>query len=125
MKLTAIDRTESLREDREAADLVRLWRDQVGRVRAAIAAERSSGGASELASIPVLAENLRVRVARQEEGGVTAARACALCGLRREERVEKVDERVEDSFGEWWVEFWGHVGCKEFWEEYRGRLGQR
>lgn len=43
---------------------------------------------------------------------------CIICGLKREECVGKVDFEVEDSFGEWWVEYWGYRVCKNFWIEY-------
>jgi len=35
--------------------------------------------------------------------------------LKRDERVARVEFGVEDSFGEWWVEHWGHRTCRNFW----------
>ncbi len=124
MKLTGIDKAESLKEDREVADVVRVWKEHLGRIRAAAAAVKSSGAGTSM-SIPTLAESMLVRTAREGEGALTAMKACALCGLKREERVDKVDERVEDSFGEWWVDHWGHVLCKGFWDQHHNRLRQR
>lgn len=42
MKLTGVDKAETAREDREAADVVRIWKDQLGRLRSAVAAANSS-----------------------------------------------------------------------------------
>lgn len=35
-------------------------------------------------------------------------KVCVVCGLKWDEWVVKVDYEVEDSFGEWWIEFWGY-----------------
>jgi hypothetical protein len=43
----------------------------------------------------------------------------------RDERVANVDAHVEDSFGEWWTEHWGHLECRLFWEENQASLAQR
>ena len=115
MKLTNLDPSESLKEDREAAEIVRIWQQQVGRVRSAFAPLKP----------PDLAETMPVRTVKLGEGGVVAKRACILCGLKRDERVQGVDGQVEDSFGEWWVELWGHRHCKKFWEAQRDELRQR
>ena len=67
-----------------------------------------------------------VKALKSAEGGFTAVHACALCGLKREERVAKVDVGVHDSFGEWWVEGMSmHLLCRNFWEEHKGRLKSR
>ena len=59
------------------------------------------------------------------EGTLTAPKACVICGLKREERIPKVDFQVEDSFGEWWVEHWGHRACRNFCHEHESKLKQR
>jgi len=117
MKLTGIDKAETLREDREVIDLLRGWREHIGRVRSAVGVQTSIS-----TSIPNLAEVMPVKAGK---GLLTSAKGCALCGLKREERVGKVDELVEDSFGEWWVEHWGHTTCKSFWDCYHEGLRQR
>ena len=119
MKLTKVDKSESLREDREAADLLQAWKRRVGQFRTAV---KNAGSEKPL---PEIAETLHVRTLDQLEGGVQSSYACALCGLKRDERVDKADVRVEDSFGEWWAEHWGHLGCKRFWEEHKTSLRQR
>lgn len=122
MKLTGVDRAESAREEREAADVVQTWREQVGRLRSAIATANSSiHDKSAHLIVPEISETMVIK----PEGGLTAPKACALCGLKREERISKVDMKVEDSFGEWWVEYWGHTACRNFWQEHESKLKQR
>ena len=59
------------------------------------------------------------------DGGLEAAYVCPVCGMKRSERVVGVDEGVEDVFGEFWVEGWGHRACGEVWYAWKGMLGQR
>ncbi|KAI9846077.1 MAG: hypothetical protein M1837_004333 [Sclerophora amabilis] len=132
MKLTQVSRGESVQEDREVTELVRLYHKQVGRIRAAVGAANaySPGTVVGVPDVAAAASRREVRTATVAEGGVNGGeKPCALCGLRREERVRGVDDvggsRVEDSFGEWWVEFWGHKACKEFWEGNKEKLAQR
>jgi hypothetical protein len=120
MKLAGIDKTQAAREDREAADVVAAWREHVGRLRSAVAAANTS---SSLAlKVPEISEVMPVQSAKLVP---TAPKACVICGLKREERVAKVDHEVEDSFGEWWVDHWGHRACKNFWIEHETALRQR
>ena len=120
MKLAGVDKTQSVREDREAADVVAVWRDRVGRLRSAVAAANSAGRAG--LKVPELNETMQVQTAKLAPTGL---KACIICGLKREERVSKVDLDIEDSFGEWWVEHWGHRACKNFWTEHEQKLRQR
>lgn len=105
MKLTGVDRMESRREDQEAAEVVRIWKQYAGSLRAYIASvnARSPG---IVPALPDLAENMPVRTAKVDEGALTAPRSCILCGLKREERVQRVDLEVQDSFEEWWADHW-------------------
>jgi hypothetical protein len=122
MKLAGVDKAETTREEREATDLVRIWREQVGRLRSAVAATNSSlHDNSRHLIVPEITENMTVKT----EGALTAPKACFLCGLKREERIPKVDFQVEDSFGEWWVDHWGHRACRNFWQEHESQLKQR
>jgi hypothetical protein len=114
MKLTGVDRAEMAREEREVAECVRGWKVIVGKVR------------GKGLHVPDMAETLVVRALGVNEGGLKGNRACALCGLRREERVKGVDMDVEDCFGEWWVEGMEmHVSCKGFWQELSEELRSR
>ena len=124
MKLTGIDRMESRREDQEAAEVVGIWKQHVGSLRASVANAKVHHPGSDL-TIPEIAEMMPVRAMKQSEGALTAPKCCLLCGLKREERVEKVDINVEDSFGEWWTEHWGHYECRMFWETHERSLQQR
>lgn len=103
MKLTGIDRGEAAKEDRETVDVVRVWREQLGKVRSAVVGANSTAS-PPVSGIPELQETMAVRTVKESEGGIRAPRQCALCGLKREERVHKVDFLVEDSFGEWWID---------------------
>lgn len=103
MKLTGIDRGENLKEEREASDVVRAWKDQLGRLRHVISGVNQIKSGT-LGSAPDLQETMPVRTLKQAEGGVPARQPCMLCGLKRDERVTAADMAVEDSFGEWWIE---------------------
>ncbi|KAH7329157.1 hypothetical protein B0I35DRAFT_419477 [Stachybotrys elegans] len=120
MKLAGVDKTQAVREDREAADVVAVWRENVGRVRSAVAAIKTVEG-SDL-KVPELSDSMPIHAAKMVP---TSPKPCIICGLKREERIAKVDYDVEDSFGEWWVEYWGHRACKNFWIEHEQKLRQR
>ena len=126
LKLTSIDKAEVAKEDREAADALRAWQGVVGKLKSAVVEVKRVTGGGEVGKIPELKETLVVKVASEIEGGLRGNRPCALCGLKREERVLKVDFEVEDSFGEWWVENASmHRDCRNFWEQHRDTLKSR
>lgn len=126
MKLAGIDKAQTAREDREAADVVGVWRDQVGKLKSAVAAANIG-----LQKQPVKLEPLKVpelndhMVVSTPKMVLTAPRACVVCGLKRNERVKGVDVDVEDSFGEWWIDHWGHKACRNFWLGNEERLRSR
>lgn len=120
MKLAGVDKTQSIREDRESADVVAAWRENVGRLRAAVATANATGKGN--IKVPELSESMQIRTAKMVP---TARGPCLVCGLKRDERVSRVDLDVEDSFGEWWIEHWGHRACKNFWLQHEQRLRQR
>ncbi|KAM0318861.1 hypothetical protein ACHAO8_001339 [Botrytis cinerea] len=123
MKLTGVDKAEVAREDREAEETIRVWKEQLGRLRSAVAvANTSLKDVSKHLAIPEIGDSMHVK---SQEGALTAPKACVICGLKREERVMKVDVKVEDSFGEWWIEHWGHRLCRNFWQEHEGKLKLR
>ncbi|OCK82254.1 hypothetical protein K432DRAFT_293661 [Lepidopterella palustris CBS 459.81] len=125
MKLAGIDKSEAVKEDREALDVVLAWREQLGRLRSAVAVA-STIKPGCLRAIPEMQEVMPVRTLKESEGGVPAPQQCALCGLKREERVNKVDIAVEDSFGEWWIEQVSmHRTCRNFWQEHKNTLKHR
>ncbi|KAI0131677.1 hypothetical protein F4776DRAFT_154512 [Hypoxylon sp. NC0597] len=123
MKLAGVDKAQAAREDREATDVVTYWKEYVGRLRSAVATVNSSlkNNAQQL-KIPEISESMQIQT---EKMVPTAPKACIVCGLKRNERIAKVDYEVEDSFGEWWVDHWGHLACKRFWLQHESTLRQR
>jgi hypothetical protein len=103
MKVTSLDKSEINREDREVAEVVRLWNLQIGKVKAVLA-EAKKVSEENLPLVPDIRETMPVKTASELEGGISSLKPCALCGLKRSERVGKVDIEVEDTFGEWWDE---------------------
>ena len=124
MKLTGVDKTESRREDQEAAEVLSAWRKQLGPLRSAISVVKDQHSGRALI-LPDISETMPIRVLKPSEGAVSAPKACFLCGIKRDERIVKIDVDVEDSFGEWWCEHWGHVDCVTFWDSCKDTLPQR
>ncbi|KAG8156669.1 hypothetical protein KVR01_013460 [Diaporthe batatas] len=126
MKLAGVDKAQSAREDREAADVIGLWRDYVGKLKTAVAQAnigmQKQPVKMEPLKIPEINDHMAVSTAKMVP---TAPKACVICGLKRDERVKGVDFEVEDSFGEWWVEHWGHRTCRNFWLGNEGKLRSR
>jgi hypothetical protein len=125
MKLAGVDRSEVAKEDREVLDAVRQWRSVVGKLRSAVAGANGKT-TTRLPHVPEISEQMPVKILKPAEGGIVAPHACALCGLKREERVPKVDEEVDDSFGEWWVQGMNmHLLCKNFWDSHSDQMRSR
>ena len=124
MKLSGVDRNELKREDREAAEFVQIWQKRLGNIRKALAMVNSQISGSPLA-LPDIGEIMPIRTVKPTDGGIVAPKCCVLCGIKRDERVEKVDVDVYDAFNEWWVEHWGHSDCMTFWTEHEQYLQQR
>ncbi|KAF2845838.1 hypothetical protein T440DRAFT_254413 [Plenodomus tracheiphilus IPT5] len=147
MKLTGIDKGENMKEEREVSDVVRVWKEQVGRLRHVVSGANQIKSGT-LGSVPDLQEVMPLRTLKQSEGGMPARQPCMLCGLKREERVTAADLATDDSFGEWWIDQvnmhrgkcggggGGEVmidatmtdtfpGCRNFWNEHKDRLRQR
>ncbi|KAL1858378.1 hypothetical protein Plec18170_002576 [Paecilomyces lecythidis] len=115
MKLSTVSKSENVKEEQEAVEVLDAWRRRAALFNSLIisAGERP---------IPVIAVHAPVNTVK---GALTAPHACALCGLKRDERLPKIDDNAQDSFGEWWAEYWGHTDCKQFWEEHSKSLLQR
>jgi hypothetical protein len=103
MKLSGIDKGENMKEEREASDVVRVWKDQVGRLRHIVSGTNQIR-AGTLGVVPDLQETMPVKTLKQSEGGMPARQPCMMCGLKREERVTAADMVTDDSFGEWWID---------------------
>ncbi|KAJ9247894.1 hypothetical protein C8Q69DRAFT_150036 [Paecilomyces variotii] len=115
MKLSSVSKSENVKEEQEAVEVLDAWRRRAALFNSLIisAGERP---------IPVIAVHAPVDTVK---GALKAPHACALCGLKRDERLPKIDDNAQDSFGEWWAEYWGHTDCKQFWEEHSKSLNQR
>ncbi|EFQ94017.1 hypothetical protein PTT_08442 [Pyrenophora teres f. teres 0-1] len=125
MKLTGVDKGENLKEEREVSDVVRTWKEQVGRLRHVVSGVNQIK-AGTLDRGPDLQDMMPVRTLKQSEGGMPARQPCMLCGLKREERVTAADMATDDSFGEWWIDQVNmHRGCRNFWNEHKDSLRQR
>ncbi|RAL07495.1 uncharacterized protein BO97DRAFT_408946 [Aspergillus homomorphus CBS 101889] len=118
MKLSTVNKNEDIKEQQEAVDVLTMWRDRAALFNSVVQA-------SGIRPVPIVQENVRAMTLSADRGALKASHACALCGLKRDERLPKVDENVEDSFGEWWAEHWGHTDCRQFWENNKALLGQR
>ena len=126
MKLAGVDKSEVAKEDREVLDTLRLYKGQIGKLRSAVSAASAMPSTAKLSPVPDISDPMPVKILKPGEGGITAPHACALCGLKREERVARVDMEIEDSFGEWWVQGTNmHVACLEFWNQFSWKLKSR
>lgn len=127
MKLTGLDRSEAAREDVAAAEAVAVWKANAGRLRGLSSAVQQLVGVGQ--SVPAVLElvgSMPVRIEKVAQGAVVGLHACGLCGLKREERVGRVDDVVEDMFDEWWLENPRmHVSCWRFWAAQRELLRSR
>lgn len=125
MKLAGVDKGESKKEESEVADVVRLWKQQVGRLRHVVSGVNQTKTGT-LDAVPDLQEVMPVRTLKQSEGGMPARLPCMLCGLKREERVTAADLGTDDSFGAWWIDQVNmHRGCRNFWNQHKDSLRQR
>lgn len=124
MKLTGVDKTENRREDREAEEAVRTWRQQLGNLRT-ITAFLNHFQPIYNFTLPEISETMPIRQAKSSDGALSAPLCCFLCGVKRDERIERIDSYVEDSFREWWIDHWGHVDCTIFWADQEKFLQQR
>ncbi|KAJ5131030.1 uncharacterized protein N7515_007069 [Penicillium bovifimosum] len=121
MKLNSVNKQENIKEEQDAIDVLSAWRDRAAIFNVVLQAAGQR-------PIPPIQDPsaLKVVTARADQGAMKATHPCALCSLKRDERVLRVDEQnVQDSFGEWWTEHWGHTACREYWETNRYLLGQR
>ncbi|KAL4780776.1 hypothetical protein BJX76DRAFT_35865 [Aspergillus varians] len=118
MKLSTVNKNEDIKEQQEAVDVIKMWRDRAALFNSVIQAAGRR-------PVQIILESTRVMMATVNDGAIKASHACALCGLKRDERIPRVDEKVEDSFGEWWTEHWGHTECRQFWEDNKAFLSQR
>jgi hypothetical protein len=119
MKLTGIDKGENMKEEREVSDVVRVWKEQVGRLRHVVSGTNQIK-AGTLGVVPDLQETMPVKTLKQSEGGMPARQPCMMCGLKREERVTAADMALDDSFGDWWIDQVNmHRGEQVYYRRYQ------
>ncbi|RMD42071.1 hypothetical protein DV735_g3047, partial [Chaetothyriales sp. CBS 134920] len=98
MKLASVNKSENLAEEREAAELAQGWNRNLAKLqavlsRAKVAARGTAGGGLRLAA------TMAVKTATGP--AIMEARvACALCGLKRNERTIGVDDKAADVTSE-------------------------
>lgn len=115
MKLTSVNKGESAKEEREVEGLIGHWSGYAHEFNSILAQASLTGSRLKITSSPSL-KTLK---------GAGISKQCALCGLYRSERVNGVDTDMDDLFGEFWTEHWGHKDCCEFWVLYKEHLSQR
>ena len=118
MKLTAVNKGEMTKEDRDAEDLVQDWSKHLHEFNSILAQAGLAQHRLKLSSA------IPLKISKQSNG-TDNSKQCALCGLKRTERIGDVDASVDDLFGEFWIEFWGHRDCCDFWSSYNNSLSQR
>ena len=124
MKLAGVDKAEVQREDREAAEFARIWQQKLGGIRSALAMVNSNIAGQPIA-LPGISATMVIKALKSSDGATVSTKCCFLCGLKREERVDKVDVDVWDNFEEFWTDNWGHSQCRVFWLEHEGYLQER
>ena len=127
------------KEDREIAELVRIWKEEcAGRLKAAMVTPRSTPSSHSYSNsdptaassnpnasrVPELEVDLRAEKVMGKGGSILDEEymGCVLCGLHQNELVGKLYEHEFGVGGRWWVRGWGHRGCLRWWEEWGGRL---
>ncbi|KAJ5774262.1 hypothetical protein N7457_009158 [Penicillium paradoxum] len=96
MKLNSVNKQENIKEEQDAVDVITTWRERAASFNAVLQAAGQR-------PIPPVSDPsaLKVITARADQGALKAPHPCALCSLKRDERVLRVDEQsVQDSFGE-------------------------
>ena len=123
MKLTGVDKVEVQRENSQTAEFVRMWKQRLGAIRVALAQVNNQASDKPLV-LPEISETMLVGSSKGSTPVMNDRTNCCLCGLKREERVLKVDVDIWDTSGEWWTSLWGHTDCRVFWEEHGSFLLQ-
>jgi hypothetical protein len=122
MKLSSVNKGESAREEREAAEAVEVWNKNLHQFSKTLA-----GSGMKLPPGVRLRLSMDIGIKPLKGGGaIQSTIICPLCGLKRNERTIGADDiDVEDIFGLYWLEDWGHVDCAEWWYRWKDDLSQR
>jgi hypothetical protein len=123
MKLSSLSKSETQREAREASETVTAWNARFSSFTSAL---RKHNIVLPKETKLRLSEPMAVKILKSEQGGMDASYICPVCGLKRNERVVGVDDAgVEDVFGDFWQDGWGHIDCADAWYQYNELLSQR
>lgn len=117
MKLASVNKGETAKESRDSEEMTHDWTKYVHEYNSIIAHAGLPPQRLKMSAAPSLK--------MQRYSGSSDTKPCALCGLKRTERLVDVDVDVDDLFGEFWTEHWGHKDCYEFWYSYKALLAQR
>ncbi|KAL6245702.1 hypothetical protein RBB50_007701 [Rhinocladiella similis] len=117
MKLASVNKGETAKESRDSEEMIRDWTKNIHEYNTIIAQAGLPPQRLKMSAAPSLK--------MQKPSGSSDNKQCALCGLKRTERVVGIDVDTDDLFGEFWTEHWGHKDCYEFWYSNKGLLAQR
>ncbi|OAL35629.1 hypothetical protein AYO20_05010 [Fonsecaea nubica] len=118
MKLAAVNKSETTKEERETEEMIRDWSSYLHEFNSILAQAEVPPCRMRLSSTPPIK---RLGTTHLPD----MSKPCALCALKRTERLKDVDADVDDLFGEFWVEHWGHKDCFDFWYSYKDMLKHR
>ncbi len=118
MKLVTVNKSEITKEDRDTEDMIEDWSKHVHEFNSIV------GQAGFPPQRMKISSKASLKTLKSTSGS-DSSKQCAVCGLRRSERMSDVDAHMDDLFGEFWVEHWGHKDCYDFWYSYKSLLGQR
>ncbi|KIY00086.1 uncharacterized protein Z520_03771 [Fonsecaea multimorphosa CBS 102226] len=118
MKLAAVNKSETTKEERDTEEMVRDWSSYLHEFNSILTQAQVSPFRMRLSSTPPI-KTLK------QTNPPDLSKQCALCGLKRTERLMDVDVDADDIFGEFWVAHWGHKDCFDFWYSYKNLLGHR
>ncbi|KAL2438853.1 hypothetical protein ABEF95_014481 [Exophiala dermatitidis] len=118
MKLASLNRNESAKELRDAEEMIHDWSNYLHEFKSILAQAHFPPHRLKITSTSTV-QTLKYT------SGKDSTKQCAVCGLRRTERLPKVDADADDIFGEFWTEHWGHKECYDFWYTYKELLGHR
>ncbi|OAP58136.1 hypothetical protein AYL99_07226 [Fonsecaea erecta] len=118
MKLAALNKSETTKEERDTQEMIRDWSSYLHEFNSILAQAEVPPLRMKLSASPSIK---RLEQTNRRD----PSKQCALCGLKRTERLGDVDIDADDIFGEFWVEHWGHKDCVDFWYSYKNMLGHR
>ncbi|KIX01934.1 uncharacterized protein Z518_07873 [Rhinocladiella mackenziei CBS 650.93] len=118
MKLASVNKSENAREERDSEEMIHDWSKHVYEFNNILAQAEFPPHRMKISTSPSL------KILKQSST-IDSSKQCAVCGLKRNERLVDVDIDAEDLFGEFWTEHWGHNDCHNFWYSFKGLLGQR